>query len=281
MQKQIPKIFSLIKSFEKDHIYSAFGSAGFSILDFSNTADFSHPEIQFSPEILEHSEFLCEVLSLVEFAKNSNMHRVLNLIGQSTGEKVKLALDAFLAFGFSNKSARFLLPDARNKIRKSKNAHNINCKSFDRYRSILPSSFSDLKSNYCEYSENRIRRFQELGCKKLIDAERFCSSLVSVGDFGFHKIGVHETCIILAKHMGIESSEFIVSPLEKFQKSGIAPEICNKFDNFEQLDGKALFDHHVILHPNSQEKDDFVLMGERNGFFYFIALLDEKGIKCK
>lgn len=281
MQKQVPRIFSLIKGFEKDHICSIFGSAGFAIFDFSNTADFSHPEINFSLEIHEHSEFLCEMLYLTEFANKSNMHRVLNFINQSAIEKVKLALDAFLISGFSNKSARFLLPSARSRIRNCKNTYNVNCQSFNRYRSILPNSFSELKSNYCDYSEKRMRRFEELGCKKLIDAEKFCSSLVSVGDFGFHKIGIHETCIILSKHVGISSDEFVVSPLEKFSKANVASDICEKFDNFERLGGKALFDHHVALYSNSQETDNFVLMGERNGFFYFIALLDEKGKICK
>lgn len=286
MQSQIPRIIPFILEFEPVDVEHVLGSLGLAVLDFAKNVNLSHPEINFKSITSSESEFLCEVLQIARFSRISRMKIAPKMIHECLSDRVNCALELLLESGFSSRFARLMRPHARERIRSKKKPwmFDFQEKTFH-FWSRLPDDLDSLSRGnkiICKFSEKRFNRFKEIGCDNLADSEKSCSCLFPKGDFGFFKANLRDVCALIAKIYKPNCSSFALIPAKNIlHASNHLLDLCKELDYFEDLNGMPVFDHHIVLASNPKQKGDgfdvrdshSVLMGERNGFFYFVSLL--------
>lgn len=198
----------------------AFGKLGEQLREFSLAIDRQHPDLRSicSGELAPGgnlSNRLCEILELCKYAQSRGMTESLPFLRKASGYGLPKELKSIDSPRKSNRWIRFLL-EGQEELRKTKKSQEVSINR-DRLVSMwngAPDDFS-LFMRYDEQyrkevavAEEQAKRYEQLGCpsnariireeiNKFVDKFSNCH-------YGFHRITVMETVIILAKMYGAE-----------------------------------------------------------------------------
>jgi hypothetical protein len=300
-------ILEEIKLYSKKIVRLALGNVGVRLLEFSENIDETHPELEdifdgiFCPSN-KLSVRLCEILRLCEWAVSQNMNEVYTCLKKSALFGLPKEIKSLQI----NQYVRFIKnSDLRKEIRNNRANQELyfNTNRIENLWNNTPNNFNFFIKNNKRYlkeinaAENQAQRYEFLGCLENAqvirkEIEKFKNRFQD-NCFGFHRITVMESAVILAKIHGArlkqENDCFCVDVEEICHddteyrtcvcSSGLMPnnenmqKVVSYLDNSPELGGKPMFDNYLVVYPNLdvQEKIFPVLLGEKDGRCYFIS----------
>jgi len=215
------KILKEILRFDDDAIFAIFGESGLHLLNFARQVDHRHPEL--SVLFKDSSDKLCQLLDLAKYAINSELSFALEAIS-SYANPMMAAFKNIDNPEKSQKNLRFFPESKRVELRKKKESFSISSLSFQERAvkawSSTPNDFSSFERDAAietsDVYKNRAERYRSIGCDELAKSIEAISGQFDISGqhYGFRKIGISQSCFILAK-----LHEFVLCDCEDKQSS--------------------------------------------------------------
>lgn len=222
----VPSLLTRLLECDDEIVDISLGNIGRRLKGFAQEVDFTHPELWnvFDGALADDQLFsqeCLELLSLAEYAKTRNLHRIIPLLGKvitkdSLGKNVFRRID-------NPSSARMHVrllkdPEERVEIRLTKKMQNIDLSSiYKKGQDAWNAQPTDFKrflrfdTAYQEeivLAEKKAKRYTDLGCSSL--AEEILKTVEAFREhmeqsyYGFNRITMTNAAVILAKSLGYD-----------------------------------------------------------------------------
>jgi hypothetical protein len=291
-------LFQLTK-IDQDLILKSMGEYGLSLKTLSSLLDLDHPELHsIFKEFYSHDDkFLDTCIELLDLLHYSKNHGYIN-----THPYFEEKLNGFFKGKLLNKSLNIRLLKEnkdRNELRSLKESKKIDlyflysCKDF---WLNFPESFDEFSRHDMSFKKDiedalrRRSRYEEMGCLSL--AEEIDADIKHIEQFnemyyGFHQIKATTASVVLAKLLSLmflDNGIFlnkdipfspVVVPVDDLNSSIELREIITNLDSLPDAGFKPIFDCFAVISPGiNGESVKCVLVGEKEGKFYFISLVE-------
>lgn len=279
------KILFEILNLGKDKCFFYFGDIGNDIYELASKIDINHPDL-YSLELDKSFVGFLKLINLVE-KNDKKICNFLSFLIFSNLEQKNYKLDYF---------TRFFKKEHRLKNRIVKKPFEFKSKSFykfaEKYWFSTPNSFSIFEIESKEYIDEIKRNEKVLDCFESLNLNLFKEEVQDVNCFldkkfnsffDFKRITISNAFLIIAKinklkFFNIENEKVLARKTkEKIEifKPKITPVIdldekLLKFEIFEQLMNKPIFDNYISLQSGLQNDNKNVILGERDGLCYFL-----------
>lgn len=307
-----------ITSFGDDVVHVALGDFGLRLKNFAESVDIEHPGMHILDGQLTTdsplSKKLFQFLKVAEFAVGNNLLEVLPCIAKMATKNMRKdirSIDSPIKTGEHLRllnNASQLSQMRRHKASAPYSMTHLFKNSMDAWSSA-PSSFSMYIPNDDRYREEMARakqrqdKYLKLGLKSfgaVIDKSiQEFEMQFSTPYYGFRRITVSKAVVIQAKLHGYcnntekgvgcpptrGSATYCptIAPLwtiEDFLPDSVK-QVANHLDNFPAANGKAIFDHFILVVPSGlgaidkmamkDGRNSPVLLGEADGKCYFVS----------
>lgn len=322
-----------IKDCADQIIYSVLGETGTAFKNFLNNLDLDHPEINETMNGVfsckkPYYEKIRDVLELKKIIKKENLPFIDQLLNKIALQENDLKHFVKILENFIlNKPPVRLLKNEHERIlfRKTKKIQKINLDiAYDKgisYIDNLPNDFLNYvrfdPSQITEVSNLKLKveRYKEIGCNFLADdlSKSIDEHLEEHGKpyYGFNKISLTTTSLILAKFIGLElnlgkyhiSSSWFgdlwkchhmyleyepkVYPYHLLENcSEFVLNTVNYLESMPDINGKPVFDNYAVVIPSANIDQDLemelvkkgvlksILVGEKDGSCYFLCFFN-------
>jgi hypothetical protein len=286
-------------SLDEDLIRSSMGDFGLSLRDFFYFLDLDHPELGalFKEFYLKDDNFLdrCfELFKLMKYAKSNQYTNSAFIFEEKLGS-------LFKGKTFSRSLNIRLVKDKneRHELRSLKESKEIDLYyiySSKNFWLDFPNSFFSFTRYGTSFEEDikeatkKKLRYEDLGCLSLAEElEKDIESIKLYNEmyYGFHQIKATTASLVLAKLLNLSFSNkgifwddnsaycpFVV-PVDDANCPQDLRDTIQNLESLPDASNKPIFDCFAFITPGVKDKiAKSVLVGEKEGKFYFIDLFD-------